>query len=206
MGKETRNKTPRQEHELEKEIPVEQEEVQDQDTGQSEEETAAPPKSEQELLQEKYDQLQDQHLRLMAEYDNYRKRTQKEKDDIYQAATAATLQKILPMQDNFDRASAFECHTEEFAKGFALIEKPSGKWETPSTRSCTTPSCISRTKALGKMLSPKCCKRDTEWEIKFCATPWYRQPTSRQTGVYAPLNRMKSTSRSIRRKTLWEKL
>ncbi len=123
MGKETRNKAPRQEHELEPEIPVEQEEVQDQDTGQPGEESSEPPKSEQELLQEKYDQLQDQHLRLMAEYDNYRKRTQKEKDDIYQAATAAALQKILPMQDNFDRAGAFECHTEEFAKGFALIEK-----------------------------------------------------------------------------------
>ncbi len=121
MGKDTEKKTPMQEHEQEPEIPVDQEEV--QDSGSGAEESAPAPKSELELLQEKYDQLQDQHLRLMAEYDNYRKRTQKEKDDIYQAATAATLQKILPMQDNFDRASAFECHTEEFAKGYALIEK-----------------------------------------------------------------------------------
>lgn len=121
MGKDTKKKTPTQEHEQEQESPVE---TKAQDSGPEGEESAPPPpKSELELLQKKFDQLQDQHLRLMAEYDNYRKRTQKEKDDIYQAATADTLQKFLPLQDNFDRASAFECHTEEFAKGFALIEK-----------------------------------------------------------------------------------
>lgn len=82
-----------------------------------------PAKSELELLQEQFHQLQDQHLRLMAEYDNYRKRTQREKDEIYQNAKADTLIKLLPVQDNFERAMEFEPQTEEFAKGFELIEK-----------------------------------------------------------------------------------
>jgi len=131
VGKDTENKTPIQEQE----IPEQQEagtsvqqEVetapeQEPPAEQEAQEAAPAQKSELELLQEKYNELQDQYLRLLAEYDNYRKRTQREKDEIYQAATAAALQKILPIQDNFERASAFACHTEEFAKGYAMIQK-----------------------------------------------------------------------------------
>ena len=124
MGKETRNKAPRQEHELEPEIPVEQEEVQDQDTGQPGEESSEPPKSEQELLQEKYDQLQDQHLRLMAEYDNYRKRTEREKMSVYADATAAAVKEILTVEDNLARAlEQKECTAEDMRKGVEMVEK-----------------------------------------------------------------------------------
>ena len=49
-------------------------------------------------------ELNDQHLRLMAEYDNYRKRTQKEKESIYQDAKADTIQKFLEVYDNLERA------------------------------------------------------------------------------------------------------
>jgi molecular chaperone GrpE len=84
-------------------------------------EDAPPEKSEQELLQEKYDQLNDRYLRLLAEFDNFRKRSQKEKDDIYPAATTAALTKFLPILDSLDRASQFAHGTEEFAKGFQMI-------------------------------------------------------------------------------------
>ena len=49
-------------------------------------------------------ELNDQHLRLMAEYDNYRKRTQKEKESIYQDAKADTITKFLEVYDNLERA------------------------------------------------------------------------------------------------------
>ena len=78
-------------------------------------------KSEQELLLEKHNELNDRYLRLMAEYDNYRKRSQKEKDDIYPNATAAAVAKFLPVIDSFGRASEYEYNTEEFAKGFDMI-------------------------------------------------------------------------------------
>ena len=48
----------------------------------------------------------DQHLRLLAEYDNYRKRTQKEKETIYQDAKMDTVSKFLEVYDNLERAVA----------------------------------------------------------------------------------------------------
>lgn len=77
--------------------------------------------TELEQLQNDYSALNDKHLRLMAEYDNFRKRSVKEKDDIYPAATVAALQKILPILDSLDRAAQFEYNTEDFAKGFDMI-------------------------------------------------------------------------------------
>ena len=49
-------------------------------------------------------QEHDQFLRLAAEYDNFRKRTQREKDGIYQDAVADTVKKFLPVYDNLERA------------------------------------------------------------------------------------------------------
>jgi molecular chaperone GrpE len=80
-----------------------------------------PEKSETELLREELAALNDRYLRLMAEYDNFRKRSIKEKDDIYPAATAAVLGKILPIMDAMERAAQFERKTEEFSKGFDMI-------------------------------------------------------------------------------------
>jgi len=80
-------------------------------------------KDEATLPQEKYDDLQDKHLRLMAEYDNFRKRSAREKDEIYANAKAGVLGKFLPVQDDFERARQYACNSEEFAKGFEMIEK-----------------------------------------------------------------------------------
>ena len=85
------------------------------------------PKSELEQLQEKHDALGDQYLRLLAEYDNFRKRSQREKDEIYANATWGVLGKLLPIQDNFERAAQYDCASEEFAKGFGMIEKAFGE-------------------------------------------------------------------------------
>lgn len=84
---------------------------------------AAPEeeKSEQELLQEKYNELNDRYLRLMAEYDNFRKRSQRERDEIYPNATARAVGKFLPVLDNFERAAAYEHPDDEFGKGFDMI-------------------------------------------------------------------------------------
>jgi molecular chaperone GrpE len=89
----------------EPEIPVE------------EEETAAEAASPEQ----QYAELNDRYLRLMAEYENYRKRSTKEKTEIYPAATASAVEKFLPVLDNFERAAAFERTTEDFAKGFDMI-------------------------------------------------------------------------------------
>lgn len=75
-------------------------------------------------LQEQEAQLKEQSdrlLRTLAEYDNYRKRSIKEKDAIYPQAKADTVEKFLPIIDNFERAMQTECSDEPFKKGIEMI-------------------------------------------------------------------------------------
>lgn len=57
-----------------------------------------------EALQKKYDDLNDSHLRLMAEFDNYRKRTLREKAELIKSGGETTLINLLPIIDDFERA------------------------------------------------------------------------------------------------------
>ena len=77
-------------------------------------------KSELELLQEKFDEVSDRLLRTMAEYDNFRKRTQKEKEAIYPDAIAFAVTAFLPVLDNFERALQSECSDEGYKKGVEM--------------------------------------------------------------------------------------
>ena len=79
-------------------------------------------REELENLQKAKDELYDKYLRTLAEYDNFRKRSQREKDAIYGDATVDTVKKLLPVLDNFERALNYECKDEEFKKGIALIQ------------------------------------------------------------------------------------
>lgn len=75
----------------------------------------------EEMRRKKYDILNDQYLRTLAEYDNFRKRSQREKEAVYPAAVAGTVEKFLPVVDSFERALSFECADAEFKKGIAMI-------------------------------------------------------------------------------------
>ena len=61
-------------------------------------------KKENEKLQQEVNSLKDKYLRLAAEYDNYRKRTLKEKQELIKTAGQDILVNLLPVVDNFDRA------------------------------------------------------------------------------------------------------
>ena len=61
-------------------------------------------KDEEMTLQEKYDELNDSYLRLHAEYDNYRKRTLKEKMEIIKTGGEKVLTEMIPLIDDFERA------------------------------------------------------------------------------------------------------
>ena len=75
-----------------------------------------------ENLAQQLSTLNDQHLRLMAEYYNYRKRTQKEKETIYQDAKADTITKFLEIYDNLERAVSQEGDEENVhKKGMTMI-------------------------------------------------------------------------------------
>ena len=66
---------------------------------------------------------EDKFLRLAAEYDNYRKRTAKEKESIWTEAKAQTVAAFLPVYDNLERALKQETADEAYKKGVELTMK-----------------------------------------------------------------------------------
>lgn len=69
-----------------------------------EKENADNVADDQEALRKKYDELNDAHLRLRAEFDNYRKRTMREKADLVKMGGEGALKSLLPVIDDFERA------------------------------------------------------------------------------------------------------
>jgi len=62
----------------------------------------------------------DKYLRLAAEYDNFRKRSIKERESLYGNARADTITRLLPVYDNLERALKMECADEAFYKGVEM--------------------------------------------------------------------------------------
>ena len=75
-----------------------------------------------ELAARQLESVKDQFVRLTAEYDNYRKRTAKEKDSIYQDARADTVKEFLAVYDNLERAVATDADPDSpHRKGLEMI-------------------------------------------------------------------------------------
>ena len=80
-----------------------------------------PQPTELEKAQAEVARLNDQLLRTLAEYDNYRKRSARERDAIFPEAEAGILTKVLPVLDNFQRAMEAPCSDEKFKEGMEMI-------------------------------------------------------------------------------------
>lgn len=83
-------------------------------------------KTEEEKLKEQLDEANDKYLRLMAEYDNFRKRSAKERLEITAIATGNAVNEILPVIDNFERALQTETDDEVYKQGVEMIFKQFG--------------------------------------------------------------------------------
>ena len=105
-----------------------------EETGEKDAE--APPKGDkkekkkkdkkQDVLKEKIDELEDRVKRQMAEFDNFRKRTEKEKTAMFETGAKSVIEKILPVVDNFERGLASVSEEEKdgsFAQGMQMIYK-----------------------------------------------------------------------------------
>lgn len=67
--------------------------------------------------------LNDKHLRLLAEYDNFRKRSIREKDSAFTDGIKRSVTALLPVYDNLERALSLETNDEAFKKGIELTMK-----------------------------------------------------------------------------------
>ena len=97
---------PVQEAEPQADAAVEEPEGAQEETGPSAEEALIP---------------KEQFLRLAAEYDNYRKRTAREKENLWTEAKADTVQAFLPVYDNLERALKQDTADEAYKKGVEMI-------------------------------------------------------------------------------------
>ena len=105
----------------------------------------------EKLLKEKDDKLNDvtdRYQRLMAEYDNFKKRTQKEKEAIYTDSVKDTVSELLPVIDNLLRAiDAFEDKDSSECKGVEMVLK--------QTEDIFTKIGVSEIKAVGEEFNPE---------------------------------------------------
>ena len=100
------------------------EENQPEEEGTAEE--TAKSTDEKKELEDKIKEWEDRYKRLYAEYDNYQKRTKREKDACYADAAVDVLAQILPVSDNLDRALATEVESEDAKKvldGVKMVKK-----------------------------------------------------------------------------------
>lgn len=84
---------------------------------------AEKEKTAEEILQEEVDALKDKMLRHAAEFDNFKKRTAKEREDIFSMAVCDTVMKILPVKDNLERAIMADDSEGGFKDGVKMILK-----------------------------------------------------------------------------------
>ncbi len=77
-------------------------------------------KNKNKKLENELEALKDRLLRMSSEYENYRRRTEKEKEAIYTNACEDILKKMLPVLDNLERAAVVEGNLEDIKKGIDM--------------------------------------------------------------------------------------
>ena len=81
---------------------------------------SAPQTPEVDPWEEKYNAEHDSYLRLAADYDNFRKRTAKEKEQLFNAGKAEAVEKLLPVYDNLERALNQPTEDAAYKKGVEM--------------------------------------------------------------------------------------
>lgn len=111
--------------ELEEEV-LEPEEESREASEEAEEAPKEEEQSEEEKLKAELSEQKDKYLRVMAEYDNFRKRTAKERLELISTAKADAVTQILPVIDNFERALSAQTQDETYKAGIEMIFKQFG--------------------------------------------------------------------------------
>lgn len=120
---EEENLTPEGEDLPEEENNTPGEEAAPQDKKEEKSKTSFFGKKKKDKSEQKVEELTDRLKRTMAEFDNFRKRTEKEKSSMYIIGAKEIVEKILPVVDNFERGLAQAPEDDPFAEGMKMIYK-----------------------------------------------------------------------------------
>ena len=132
MSEETKQPTPEEVEETQAVLEPSEETAPEEETEKSEKKSRKKKEKgytftreqveQMELAAKQLESVKDQFVRLTAEYENYRKRTAKEKDGLYQDARADTIREFLAVYDNLERACAAEGDDDSpHKKGLVMI-------------------------------------------------------------------------------------
>lgn len=81
-------------------------------------------KKEQEIVpKSEYDELDDRYKRILAEFENFKKRSGKERENLYNSILSDVVAVMLPILDNLENAAKVETKDEEYKKGIELVLK-----------------------------------------------------------------------------------
>ncbi|MBR4819450.1 MAG: nucleotide exchange factor GrpE [Clostridiales bacterium] len=116
---------------VEADVPEEAEEASAEDADADGEEVLEATEDAEDATAAELAELKDRYMRLLAEYDNFRRRTQKEKEALYLDSVAEVVKEWLPLVDDIERAVASsenmdESSVEKVAEGIKLIGKQAG--------------------------------------------------------------------------------
>lgn len=75
------------------------------------------------ITEEKYNELDDRYKRVLAEFENFKKRSQKERELLYNSVLGDIIVGMLPAMDNLENAMKAECKDENYKQGIELVYK-----------------------------------------------------------------------------------
>ena len=78
---------------------------------------------EMQKLKQELDDITDRYKRILAEFENHKKRSQKERDNLYNSILGDIVELMLPILDNLENAAKVETKDEEYKKGVELVLK-----------------------------------------------------------------------------------
>ena len=80
-------------------------------------------KNKEVVPKQDYDELDDRYKRILAEFENFKKRSAKERESLYNSILSDVVAGMLPILDNLENASKIETKDEEYKKGIELVLK-----------------------------------------------------------------------------------
>ena len=144
-------------------------------------------KSETDMLKEQLEEANDKFLRLNAEYQNFKRRSEKEKQETYSFAKVDIIKELLPVIDNLERAIASDGNNDYdgLKKGvemtFDSLMRFTAKAEKPLIRIFTMRLCILRTINIKTAKSWMFIKKAIKRVKKLFAPPWFARQTKLKT-------------------------
>ena len=89
----------------------------------NEKQEATEKKCEEVVPKQEYDELDDRYKRILAEFENFKKRSGKEREGLYNSILSDVIEVILPVVDNLENAVKIETKDEDYKKGIELVLK-----------------------------------------------------------------------------------